>query len=84
MQALGIKTDKMRRIQVFFFFFSPDSEGYGRKSGSSGFDAMWFVSGLHSYTHDPGCALTGKCLPSCCVQGLVTGAMADACPVIKG
>ncbi|KAG7335334.1 hypothetical protein KOW79_001930 [Hemibagrus wyckioides] len=28
--------------------------GDGRKSGSSGLDAMWFVSGLHSYAHDPG------------------------------
>lgn len=36
------------------FFTQIASEGYGRKSGSSGFDAMWFVSGLHSYAHDPG------------------------------
>lgn len=31
-----------------------------------------------------GCALTGKCLPSRRVRGLVTGAAADERPVIKG
>lgn len=49
--------DKINKIRanLFFFFTQTAREmGDGRKSGSSGLDAMWFVSGLHSYAHDPG------------------------------